>query len=180
VLYWGELLVMLLVAWGLAKLAKTPLKFHHWLLLGLGFSTFSWPALVAVVAWILAMQWRMDMQQLPEPKYFRVLQLGLVLLTLIAMGSIISSIPYGLLGTPDMHITGNGSSAAQLQWFTDRTPGALPGAWVLSLPMWCYKLAMLAWALWLASALVGWGRWAFQAWTKNGYWPAKQTPPAPP
>ena len=180
VLYWGELLVMLLVAWGLSRLAKTPLKFHHWLLLGLGFSTFSWPALLTVVAWILAMQWRMDMQLDLQPKYFRALQLGLVLLTVIAMGSIISSIPYGLLGIPDMHITGNGSSATLLRWFSDRTPGPLPGAWVLSLPMWCYKLAMLAWALWLAGALVGWGRWAFNAWTHNGYWPAKQTPPASP
>jgi len=56
--------------------------------------------------------------------------------------------------------------------------GPLPTPWVLSLPMWCYKLAMLAWALWLAGALVGWGRWAFAAWINNGYWPAKQTPPA--
>jgi hypothetical protein len=29
---------------------------------------------------------------------------------------------------------------------------------------------MLAWALWLANALIGWLQWAFHAWTNGGYW----------
>ena len=29
---------------------------------------------------------------------------------------------------------------------------------------------MLAWALWLANALIGWLRDAFAAWTRGGYW----------
>ena len=69
-----------------------------------------------------------------------------------------------------MHVTGNGSSAQSLQWFADRSADALPQASAITLPMWVYKLLMLAWALWLANALIGWLRNGFAAWTKDGYW----------
>jgi len=32
-------------------------------------------------------------------------------------------------------------------------------AWVISVPLLVYRLAMLAWALWLALALLRWLRW---------------------
>ena len=31
---------------------------------------------------------------------------------------------------------------------------------------------MLAWALWLANAVIGWLRDSLAAWTKDGYWRA--------
>jgi len=170
VLYWGELLVLILVAWGLGRIPGTPLKFQHWLLLGLGFSTFSWKALLIVVAWLLALKWRAENK--PEARIpFKLAQIGLVVLTATALISLVSSIPLGLLGRPDMHITGGAVGSEGLHWFQDRSEGLLPHAGVLTLPLWCYKLAMLAWALWLAFALVEWLRWAFSAWTKGGYWP---------
>jgi len=48
VLYWSELVVLILVALILGRIDITPLKTQHWLLLGLGFSTFNWPALAFV------------------------------------------------------------------------------------------------------------------------------------
>ncbi|HZW51002.1 MAG TPA: hypothetical protein VFF05_04015, partial [Rudaea sp.] len=54
VLYWGELIVMVLVAFALSRSRRTRLKFRDWLLLGLGFSTFSWSALIVVVVWLFA------------------------------------------------------------------------------------------------------------------------------
>src|SRR4029078_7423228 len=39
VLYWGELVVFIAVAWLLGRWARSPLKFVEWLLLGLGLST---------------------------------------------------------------------------------------------------------------------------------------------
>ena len=69
-----------------------------------------------------------------------------------------------------MHVTGNGSTAQALQWFADRSGDVLPQASAISVPLWIYKLLMLAWALWLANALIGWLRDAFAAWTKDGYW----------
>ncbi len=42
VLYWGELAIFALLAFGLSLVPKSPLRFRHWLLLGLGLSTLSW------------------------------------------------------------------------------------------------------------------------------------------
>jgi hypothetical protein len=63
-----------------------------------------------------------------------------------------------------------------LHWFADQSNGALPRAGALTLPLWAYKAAMLAWALWLANALIGWLRWGFRAWTRGGYWKAAPPP----
>jgi len=100
----------------------------------------------------------------------------LALLTAIALLALASAIPQGLLGSPDMHVTGNGSYAQYLQWFADRSDDALPQATAISLPLWVYKVLMLAWALWLANALIGWLRDGFAAWTKDGYWRAPLKP----
>lgn len=182
VLYWAQLIVLLAAAWLLSRYAPTPLRFRHWLLLGLGFSAFAWSAYAAVVAWLILLglraraavaSWRAGL--------FDLMQVGLALLTAIALGVLVAAVPGGLLGQPDMHIAGMGSSALQLHWFADRSADALPVAGVFSLPLWTYKLAMLAWALWLANALIGWLRWAFDAWSTGGYWrrtrPQKATPP---
>ena len=183
VLYWGELVVMILVAWALSRMRRTPLKLWHWLLLGFGFSAFSWGLLLVVVAWLFALDWR---ERWPAPKndgIFNLAQIGLAILTVAALLCLIASIPFGLLGQPNMHITGNGSSAQQLKWFADQVAETLPSASAVSLPMWAYKLTMLAWALWLANALISWLRWGFAAWTKGGYWkssPKKPKEPSPP
>ncbi|MEO8746873.1 MAG: hypothetical protein ABI379_04335 [Rhodanobacter sp.] len=188
VLYWSQLLVLLLAAWLLARYAPTPLRLHQWLLLGLGFSAFAWSAYALVVVWLILLGLRARMrapQQMPAVR-FNLLQLGLAGLTLLAIGVLIGAVPQGLLGLPDMHVAGNDSSTADLRWFADRSTGDLPSAGALSLPLWVYKLAMLAWALWLANALIGWLRWAFESWTHGGYWRKRQPkaatapPPLPP
>ena len=176
VLYWSQLLVLLVAAWLLARYAPTPLRLRHWLLLGLGFSAFAWGAYALVVVWLIGLGLRARMrapEQMPGTR-FNLLQLGLAALTVLALAMLIGAVPQGLLGLPDMHVAGNGSSAANLHWFADRSSGALPSAGVLSLPLWVYKIAMLAWALWLANALIGWLRWAFDAWTHGGYWRKRQ------
>lgn len=186
VLYWGELAVMILVAFALARSGRTGLKFRHWLLLGLGFSTFSWTALLVVVAWLFAFDWRARAEQPKDDSLFDLSQVGLALLTLVALLCVISAIPQGLLGQPSMHVTGNASTAHALQWFSDRSnDGTLPIGSAVTLPMWVYKVLMLAWALWLANALIGWLRDAFAAWTRGGYWraavsSAKASTTAPP
>jgi len=178
VLYWGELVVMIGIAWALARTRRTRLRFRDWLLLGLGFSTFSWFALLVVVAWLFASDWRAR-ATLPTGRWpFNALQLGLALLTLVAVLCLAAAIPQGLLGQPDMHVAGNASDGNTLQWFADRSSDALPDARAWSLPLWVYKALMLAWALWLANALIGWLRAALAAWLRDGYWRGR--PPAPP
>jgi hypothetical protein len=176
VLYWGELVVMIGVAYALTRTRRTRLKFHDWLLLGLGFSTFSWIALIVVVGWLFAFDWRARREASTSWWRFDVLQVALVALTALALFCLVSAIPQGLLGQPDMHVVGNGSSAQALRWFSDRSADALPQASAVSVPLWVYKVLMLAWALWLANALIGWLRDGFAAWTSGGYWLSR--PPA--
>ena len=41
---------------------------------------------------------------------------------------------------------------------------------MLSAPLWLYRALMLAWALWLAFALLGWLRWGWEAFRTGGLW----------
>ena len=170
ILYWAELAIFLVVALVLGRSGRTPLRTHQWLLLGLGFSTFAWPALVIFGAWLLAMQWRSQTARQFSDRQFRLLQLGLALFAFMALSTVVSAIPQALLGTPDMSIMRFSGGAEPLGWFSDQAEGVLPQAAVFSVSIWYYKFAMLAWALWLAFALVGWVRWAWGAYTRDGLW----------
>lgn len=176
ILLWGMLAVVLVVSAGLGRLQQTPLKTHHWLLLGIGMGTANVFAPLLITAWLLALGWRGQWQQRPKDSRFSALQTGLVLLSFVAILSLLATIPYGLLASPDMHIIGNSSSAYQLKWYQDLTDGALEQAWVISLPMWSYRLAMLAWSLWMALALVSWLKWGWQQLNHLGFWPEKIPP----
>lgn len=177
VLYWSELVVMLLVAYALARTRRTTLTLTQWILLAVGFSTFSWIALGVVVAWLFALDWRERGAMPSSAAWFDVAQVALAALTLIALVCLAAAIPQGLLGTPDMHVAGHGSQPQSLRWFADLSADALPEASAVSVPLWVYKIAMLAWALWLANAVVGWLRRGFAAWTKGGYWRAVRRKP---
>jgi hypothetical protein len=93
-----------------------------------------------------------------------------VALTLGALVALVLAIEAGLLGTPEMQIAGNGSDASVLRWYQDRAGAVLPRPWALSVSLWIYRGAMLAWSLWVAQALLGWLRWGFRQWSSGGYW----------
>ncbi len=172
VLFWGVLLVVLLLAIGLGRVKLTPLKTWQWFLLLLVVSQLSAPAVIGVAAWLLALGWReqkLEVSGIP-PWKFNLLQLLLVGLTLVALAALIKAIEQGLLGHPSMHIGGNGSSRSLLRWYQDRLDSTLPHAWMISLPLLAYRLAMLAWALWLALALLDWLRWGWRCFTAGGGW----------
>jgi hypothetical protein len=186
VLYWAALLVLLVGAVALSRTGRTPLRLHDWLLLGLGFSTFSWLALALVVAWLFALDLR-GRSAAPESAWvFDLRQVGIALLTFVALVALLAAVPAGLLGTPDMQVEGNGSTATALRWYADRSLDALPQAVAWSAPLWAYKAAMLAWALWLAWALLRWLRWGWACASKDGWWralpraPRKETAAAAP
>ena len=96
------------------------------------------------------------------------MQLGLILLSIVALMSLISTIPLSLLSLPNMQVTGNGSSNFYYQWYQDRTVQDLPTAWVISVPIWFYRIVMLAWSLWVVFALLGWLKWGWQCFSANG------------
>lgn len=170
VLFWGVLIVVAGVAIGLARIPLTPLNSTAWLLLGIGLSqVYIWLG-VLVVGWLLALGARQQLAQDTRKSIFNITQIGLALLTIIALGILFEAIKQGLLGNPDMQIAGNGSSAYKLLWYQDRTSTAFPQAWVWSAPLMAYRLLMLAWALWLAFALLRWLRWGWSCFATNGLW----------
>ena len=85
-----------------------------------------------------------------------------------------------LFRSPDMLVQGNGSSASVLRWFEDRVAGEWPRGHVLSAPLMAWRLAMLAWALWLARALLGWLKWGWAAFSAGGLWTEPSPEPATP
>jgi hypothetical protein len=182
-LYWGELLVFLVVAIVLGRLSNSPLSIVEWLLLGLGLSTISWTVLLLVAVWLFMMRWRQrtTTAQILPPGRFNVVQVVLAALTVVAVTSLVfSGVRYGLLATPDMGVTGPGSFGKTFSWFVDRTSARLPQPTLYSVPMWVYRTIMFAWALWIALALARWLRFAWRAWTTGGYWRAAETSPKTP
>ena len=57
-----------------------------------------------------------------------------------------------------------------LRWTFDRLAGTLPSCTAVSLPLMVFRAVMLAWAVWLAWALVKWLRWGFDSLTAGGGW----------
>ena len=170
ILYWAELAVFIVLALLLGRLARSPLATHEWLLVGLGLSTFSWGVLLLFAVWVFAFDWRRRWSANAAPWVFNGTQVVLALLTLFSLGSLLAAIPNGLLGSPDMDVMGAGSHAGHLEWFHDRIEEALPRPVAISISIWFYKAAMLAWALWLSFALVRWVRWAWDAFGTGRLW----------
>jgi len=54
---------------------------------------------------------------------------------------------------------------------------ALFAATVISVPMWVYRAAMLAWSLWLAVTLIRWLRWGWESLSEGGLWRKAPEPP---
>ena len=170
VLFWGVLIVLVILAAGLARVPLTPLGMIQWLLLGVGLSQVPVFVGVIVVGWLLALGARGRLKADTDAMLFNTVQIALGVFTLIALAALIFAVERGLLGLPAMQIAGNGSTAYNLQWFADRSDATLPQAWVFSVPLLVYRLLMLAWALWLAFALLGWLRWGWSCFSEGGLW----------
>jgi len=180
VLYWSELAALILFAWILGRIPVTPLGTVQWLLLGIGFSTFSWAVLGLVAAWLLISGVRRKWTPQLSPLYFNIVQVLFGALTVFAVLAIVISLPSGLLGSPDMHVVGNDSYFNTLRWFGDRSEDLLPTAAVVSAPLWFYKVLILVWALWLSLALMRWLPWVWKSFVWQGLWHAKGTIVMPP
>jgi hypothetical protein len=172
ILFWGLLIVLIIVALGLGKITLTPLKNWQWFLLLVGLSQVPMEAAGLVVGWLIVLGWRAS-QSSEQTRYFNLLQISIGLLTLVSLSVLFSAVAHGLLGSPDMQVTGNHSSATVLNWYQDRSASTLPAATVISLPLINYQLLMLAWSLWLASALLNWLKWGWGCFSSNGLWRKK-------
>jgi hypothetical protein len=185
ILYWGEIVVFLALAWALSRWRRSPLRLHEWLLLGLGLSTLSWPVFATVAAWLIVMRWREGWDHAGARRWvFHTVQVVLAVFSVVALSSLVfSGVRYGLLATPDMSLDAPGGSfgaADGFAWFLDRSGTTLPRPAVVSVPMWVYRVLMFAWAAWIAVALRRWLPAAWRAWTAGGLWRGRVVPPPKP
>ncbi len=170
VLFWGVLLVILVAALVLGRYGGAPLSAWQWFLLGVGLSQGTvWGALL-VAGWLLLLARRPALGERLDSGGFALLQLTLAVLTVLALAALFDAIHSGLLGLPEMQVAGNGSHAYQLRWYQDRTEELLPQPWLVSAPLWLYRGLMLAWALWLALALLRWLAWGWNQYSSGGLW----------
>jgi hypothetical protein len=169
--FWTILAVAILAALALGSLPGSPLRRWEWLLLAIGLTQVPLLAAMTVVGWLFLLAWRGSGEKLAGRTYlFDLLQLVIISLTLISLLILMMVVGAGLLGNPDMFIVGNGSSRTYLRWFQPRSGPALPTPYVISISVWFYRLLMLFWALWLATALLRWLTWGWEQFTRGGAW----------
>ncbi len=169
VLFWGVLIVIFMLSLGLGKIRLTPLKARQWLLLLIGLSQIPLQSAGIVIAWLMLLGWRQT-QSATNLRYFNALQVIVGLLTVVSLGLLFLAVEQGLLGSPDMQIIGNQSSAFNLNWYQDRSPATLPSATLISVPLIVYRVLMLLWSLWLAVSLLNWLKWGWTCFSSNGLW----------
>lgn len=169
-LFWGVVVAIILVASLLGRIPILPVKTWEWMLLGIGMSTISFPGSLVVVFWFFAMAARSEVSIGDSRFRHNFMQILLVLLTIFALYNLLSIIPESLLSSPDMQIVGNGSHSGELYWYQDRAVGDMPTAWLFSLPMWCYRLTMLVWSMWIVFAMLRWARWGWRSFSAGTIW----------
>lgn len=169
--FWVILACALIAALVLGGLKFSPLSRWQWVLLVIGLTQVHVIAALIVVAWFFLMAWRGNQAGEPVAEWrFNFRQLVLVFHTIVMMIILIFVVGAGLLGNPKMFILGNGSYQNFLQWYQSRSDVQLPEPSIISISVWYYRGLMLAWALWLASAVIGWLKWAWEQFTAGGSW----------
>ncbi len=172
--FWVILATAILVALVLGGVPGSPLSRLEWVLLAIGLTQVHVVAAMLVVAWLFALSRRgVTPETESSPWRFNLRQIGIVLLTVIALAVLVVVVGQGLLGNPDMFIVGNRSSSTSLNWIQPRTGTNLPVVRVVSVSVYFYRLLMLFWALWLASALLRWLQWGWKQFSEGGLWRQK-------
>ena len=171
VLFWGVFFIIIILSIAIGRIKGTPLSTLQWILLWIGLSASEPYSVILIVACIFALKARhsIDVKNMRAIS-FNLFQLALIILVISSISALIVSIQQGLLGSPSMQISGNGSSAYQLNWFSDRIAQELPQATMISVPVYIYRLFMLLWSIWLAFAVIKWAQWGWSAFVHQEYW----------
>jgi len=172
VLYWGELLVFILLALLASRFKFSPLSTLSWIALGVGLSLNYWGVLILIVVWFGALTSASYRPKDLNRNLFNFSQLMLYALSIAAISSLIFTVPTSLLSSPSMGIDGNNSYGNHLRWFMDKSSGELPAISVVNVSVLFYKGIMLAWVIWLSFSVLNWLKWAWARIGEQGFWKA--------
>ncbi len=171
-LYWGELIVFLVMAMVLGRSRYSPLKPWQWLALGCAFGTFSWSAFVLIAVWLFFIGWKVKFAGFEGHQAKNiVLQWFSLLFSLVALSVLAGVVAYGLFSQPDMGITGSQSNGSHLHWYLDAGNQQVPQLTLFSLHLWWYKLLILLWSIWISMALLSWLKSLFKSFDARHWWP---------
>ncbi len=181
-LYWGVLCVILIGAVVLSLLAKRlnlemPVAMLDWLLLGVGLSTVNGYGVIVVAVFFYILAFRKQKLQPGELSRFQFngLQVCVIVLTIVAVLTLVTAIPIGLLSNPNMKVVGNDSYDNFYNYYQDRAVvGQFPTAQIYSVSLMSYRLVMLVWSLWLATRLIKWAIWWWAAFSAKETWKSNQ------
>jgi hypothetical protein len=169
--FWAALVVLVLASLLLARSTLTPLRAHHWFLLGLGLLQVAALPTLAVPLLLLALGLRArHAPDAERPLRYDLAQVALLVLLVMSVIVLVNVVDLGLWRTPDMMIAGNNSTVNHLEWGQDRIGPMLARPTLISFPLWVYRLAVIAWFLWLGISLLGWAGWAWTCFRHHGLW----------
>ena len=169
-LFWGMLALALALAWGVVRCGFTPFTLRDATLLFIGMSAISLWVPVALSFALVLVGWR-GRQVTLVGNWARLGVVSLLLLLSAALLALFIAVPQGLMSSPDMALQQIYQGYDTLIWYQDFAQAELPQAWLFSLPLWVYQIAMLLWSLWLASSLLRWLPWCWQQLIAGGFWP---------
>jgi hypothetical protein len=181
ILFWGYVVVIVLASLLLARIPHSPLKTWQWLLLGLGLTQVPAAVAICIAGWFFSLSLR-SRKTVKRRRLHNLLQVLLALATIAVLVMMAMAVWQGLVVQPDMQVAGPGNNSEQhLSWYLDRSGPLTPSPWLLSVPLWTFRVLMLAWALWAAWSWVGWLRWGYAAFASGGgAWIGREPEPAPP
>ena len=176
VLFWSILVVLVAVALLLARLVRSPLSSAAWIVLAVGAGQAGlYPALTRAgihrrgeCARALGRSAR-ELEIRSHAGRVRALRRGCDRDALRSGAQRIAG--------PTLHARGRQRfDDMMLRWYQDRVAGITPAATIISLPLWVWRIAMLAWSVWLALTLVRIAGWTWQAFGRGGRWQTMRTP----
>jgi hypothetical protein len=170
VLFWSMLLVLVGLAVAGAKLVASPLSLPAWIVLAIGAGQAGLTPALIVLGFMVATAARERAGARLSGWKFDLAQIIYLVFAVAAVATLLAAVRNGLLGQPSMLVQGFGSSDQMLRWFQDRSSGLTPQAALISVPLWVWRLAMLAWSVWIALTIVRIARWVWIAFSAGGRW----------
>lgn len=176
--FWGLFFLLVAGALVFGRQREVPLGRIGWLLLLLGVAPVSLLGALIVAGWFFLLAWLAPAQRLRQLASTHdasgtIGPRGVLWLAGIWSFAVLAvlfvTIQTSLLGYPDLLVSGNGSSALQLNWYQDRFQNQPAPGWAISISLTAYRVMMLAWALWLAFSVLKWIRWGWQRLSGQGY-----------
>jgi len=155
VVYWGKLIGVVTLCATLSIIGILKLSPGSAAFLGIGLASLPMITLWIPLLWLGLLKKFSALQPQNTGHKWGLISIT-ALLALVSLFLLYHIVEIGLLLDPPMLIAGANSTSTNLRWIFDTTPGALPSPWIISLPMWTWRVFSLVWATWLVVGMMRW------------------------